>query len=419
MIDVKLYNKWRIRILYSIIIGYATFYLCRQNLSVIIPALEEEFQINNRQLGWILTNASIVYGFGKFFNGFLSDKTNPRFFLFLGLIISSICTFFSGFCGTISAIAVFCMLNNWAQSMGWPPIARMLTHWFAPKELGFKWALGATSHQIGSAITIVFCGYLVEKYSWQMAFFVPGLLAFLIAFLLYERLRGSPKSVGLPDVEQYKPHFSSDIENINNSSYDSQYSTKSLLTIVFFNKNMWYICFANMFLYIIRSGILFWAPMFLKELKNMSLIQAGWKMAGYEIFGMLGGIVAGILSDRVFNRSSGITGAIFMLCLSFVLMFFWHNSSVFYSVFALMISGFFVYGPQVLIGVSSANLTNKKAVGTANGFASIFAYIGSAIAGAPTGFIVDEMGWDFVFLFFILSSLMGSFCFIMINFGKK
>ena len=67
-------------------------------------------------------------------------------------------------------LSILWVINNWFQSMGWPPVARMLTHWFCAKELGTKWAYGATSHQVGGAITLVFTGYLVADFGWRAAF---------------------------------------------------------------------------------------------------------------------------------------------------------------------------------------------------------------------------------------------------------
>ncbi|HJK85974.1 MAG TPA: MFS transporter [Candidatus Megaira endosymbiont of Stentor roeselii] len=93
----KIYNKWRVRVLLSVILGYATFYLCRQNFSMIMPAFMEEFGYTKTELGLVLTVASIIYGIGKFVNGYFSDKSNSRYFMPLGLLCSGLTTFFLGF----------------------------------------------------------------------------------------------------------------------------------------------------------------------------------------------------------------------------------------------------------------------------------------------------------------------------------
>jgi len=154
-----------------------------------MPAFMEEFGYSKTQMGWVLTIASMVYGVGKFVNGYISDKSNARYFMVIGLLCSAIITFILGFSESIWFLGGFLIVNHWFQSMGWPPAARMLTHWFAPQELGTKWALGAASHQVGGAITLIFSGYLVANFGWRYAFFIPSIIAVIIALILFNRLR--------------------------------------------------------------------------------------------------------------------------------------------------------------------------------------------------------------------------------------
>ncbi|WP_375319552.1 MULTISPECIES: MFS transporter [unclassified Candidatus Tisiphia] len=404
----KKYNSWRIRILYSIIIGYSTFILCRQNFNIVMPALMDHFDVTKTQLGWILTTASIFYGVGKLYNGFLSDRSNARIFMVVGLVCVGIITLLSGFVSSITSLGLLWILNNWFQSMGWPPATRMLTYWYASKELGTKWSLGATSNQIGGAITMIVCGYLIDVYGWESAFIIPGIAALLISLFLFNRLRNSPNEVNLPIVEKYKE---CDITSSNES--DNLLTSRQLIKIVFCNRLMWYVCFANMFVYIVRSGIIFWAPVFLCELKNITIAQAGWQVASYDILSLVGGIVAGWMSDKIFQGRRGPVGSVFMFTLAFTIILFWQmpNEYEIFSVSILALVGFFVSGPQVLIGIATADFTNKQAVGTANGLSGLFGYLGAALAGVCVGWISDNLGWNGVFLFFSLSAFLGAILF--------
>ncbi len=404
---VKKYNSWRIRILYSIIIGYSTFYFCRQNFNIALPGLVEHFEVTKTQIGWILTSASIVYGIGKLVNGFWSDRSNSRIFMALGLALVGIITLSTAFVSNILVIGILWIISNWFQSMGWPPATRMLTHWYASKELGMKWSLGATSNQIGGAMTMIICGYLVDAYGWQAAFLVPGLVALVISLYLYNRLRNSPNDVGLPIVEEYK-----ECELPSKQDYE-RLPIYDLMKLIFYNRLMWYICFANMFVYIVRLGIIFWAPLFLYQLKNITIAEAGWQVASYEILGLVGGISAGWMSDKIFQGRRGPVGSVFMLCLSIILILFWQVPQEYkiLSVIIISLAGFFVSGPQVLIGIATADFTNKQAVGTANGLSGLFGYIGSAIAGICVGWISDNFGWDGVFIFFSLAAFLGAILF--------
>lgn len=406
----KIYNKWRVRILFSVILGYATFYLCRQNFSIIMPAFMEEFGYTKTELGMLLTVASVIYGIGKFVNGYFSDKSNSRYFMPLGLLCSGLTTFFLGFSESLMFLSLLWIINNWFQSMGWPPVARMLAHWFAPKELGTKWAYGSSSHQVGGAITLVFTSYLVADFGWRSAFFVPAIIAVIVAYILFNRLRESPKELGFPPVELYKA------QEINKEDEEKDnLTTGEIFRKVFFNINMWYVCLANMCLYIVRLGVIFWAPLFLKEFKNMAINEAGWHVAAYELAGLLGGVSAGWISDKIFHGQRGLVGMLFMLSLACTLWIFWQLPTDYVILNGLMmiLMGCFVYGPQILAGVATADFASKKAIGTANGLVGTMGYVGSGISGVCVGIISDNWGWSAVFMFFIISALLGGLFFYL------
>jgi len=400
------YRRWRNKILVSVIIGYAMFYLVRQNFTMAMPFMLEEQGYKLTDLGYVVGAFSFIYGIGKLINGYLSDRSNARYFMPIGLAISAILSLIMGFGPSLFFIGLFYAANGWFQSMGWPPVARMITHWFSSKELGTKWALGASSHQIGGAVVAIFASWLISTYSWEYAFFIPGIIALFGSFILVKHLRDRPEDVGLPSVEVYKgeKNFVED---------DSRITFKELIVRVFQNKLLWYVSFANCFLYVVRAGIFNWAPMFLRQAKGSNAMAAGYQVGAYEIAGLAGGLAAGWISDNMFKGRRGPVGTYFMLGLSLPMIYLWiapFDSQLLDTV-ALAIAGFLVYGPQVLVGVASADFASKRAVGVANGFAGTFAYIGVGISSVVIARIVSDWGWDAGFIFFVICSLIGAFFF--------
>ncbi|MCP4923015.1 MAG: MFS transporter [bacterium] len=404
----KNYRRWRIRILLSVIVGYAMFYMVRQNFTMAMPFMLEEQGYKLTDLGWVVAAFSFIYGIGKLVNGYLSDRSNARYFMPIGLAVSALLSIAMGFGPGLFLIGAFYAANGWFQSMGWPPVARMITHWFSSRELGTKWALGATSHQIGGAIIAVFAGYLITNFGWEYAFFVPGVIALFGAVFLLNRLRDRPQEVGLPPVETYKGEEPFDGE-------DARITFQELMGRILRNRLLWYVSFANCFLYVVRAGIFNWAPMFLRHSKGSDAMAAGWQIGAYEIAGLAGGLAAGWLSDKVFKGRRGPVGTYFMLGLSLPMLYLWLapvESQVLDTV-ALAVAGFLVYGPQVLVGVASADFASKRAVGVANGFAGTFAYVGVGISSIGITQIAETWGWDAGFLFFMGCSLVGAFFFAL------
>ena len=405
------FSYWRIRMLYATIIGYAAFYLIRQNLSMSLPGIGEEFEFSKYQLGWIGTVFSITYGVGKLINGYLSDRSDARYFMSVGLFLSAIISFLMGFGSSLFFFALLWGLNGCFQSMGWPACARIITHWFSPKELGSKWALWASAHQIGAVAIFGLGGFLIEHFGWRSAFIVPAFISMGFAFFLFNRLRDTPKEVGLPPVEEYK----GDVIHVS-ELYEERITFKEVITTVLLNKFVWCMAIANMCLYIPRMGIFYWAPTFLKEFKGVTLIIAGMQLVSFEVASLIGGITAGWISDKIFDGRRGPTATMFLIGLAITLFIVWKipPGHPFLDAFVLMIAGFLLNGPQVLNGVATADFASKRAVGVATGFTGICAYIGSALlSGAWFGDIVETYGWEGGFLLFILTSLIGAFFFAL------
>ena len=74
----------------------------------------------------------------------------------------------------------------------------------------------------------------------------------------------------------------------------------------------------------------------------------------------------------------------------------------------LAMAGFFIYGPQALVGIAVTNQATKKAAGTANGLVGIFGYLSTAVSGIGIGWLADNYGWDAVFELSILFGAIGA-----------
>ena len=402
------YSYWRIRILYSMIFGYAAFYLVRMNFSMALPAISLEYGYSKTELGAIITIWSVIYGVGKFVNGYFSDRSNARYFMTIGLLGAALSSFIMGFGTSLYYFGFFWAFNAWFQSMGWPPVARLLTHWYSPAELGTKWGLTNMSHQIGGAAIVLIAGYLVHHYGWQSAFIVPAIFVFGVAGFLFNRLRDTPQSIGLPSIEQHNGLSKNPLE-----IEEEHLAPRALIMRVLNNRLLWYVCMGNMFLYVVRMGVFNWAPTFLSELKGASLMSSGWQVAGFEVAGMAGGIGAGWVSDRYFSGRRGPVSVIYMALLTACLFYFWWVPAGNHMMngIAMMAVGFLVYGPQVLAGVAAADFASKKAVGMANGLTGTFGYLGSGMSGICVGWIADHYGWGGGFVFFIVASFLATFFF--------
>ena len=214
----KNFPKIRWSVLHSTFIGYTCFYFVRNNLAPAQVSIREDLLYTNSQIGSIIAYSSIAYGLGKFLNGAISDRSNPRFFLAVGLFLTAICNFLFGSFRDYNTHLFLWSLNGFFQSFGWAPCGRSLGHWFSLKERGKIFAIWNVSHNLGGGLIGVIASWSILSFGgWQYAFFVPGVLAVFGAIHVLINLRDTPQSLGLPPIEEYETAVTSgSIKNVEN-----------------------------------------------------------------------------------------------------------------------------------------------------------------------------------------------------------
>ena len=399
----RLYRYWRIRVMYAMMTGYALFYFVRKNISIAAKSITDEFGLSNTEWGLVLSAATIVYALSKFLSGILADRVSPKYMMSLGLLVSALINLFFGFGASLTFFLFFWALNNLFQGMGMPPCSRLLTSWYSPQEIGRAWGFWNASHQVGGAIIVVWAGYLVSHYGWRAAFWIPGLLCVVGSFWLFNRLTDGPEALGLPPVEVYKGEVKDEVIQAESSFWDT--FTRHILL----NQWVWVVSIANFFVYIVRIGILDWAPKYLQEARGFDIKEASFALSGFELAGIFGAYGAGWLSDKVFQGRRGPVSTYFMLLLiaAVVILFlipsghFWATAGIF------AVIGFFVYGPQLLIAVAAADFASKASASSAVGLTGLLGYLGATLCGVTTGWLVDHHGWNGAILFYGVSACIG------------
>jgi OPA family glycerol-3-phosphate transporter-like MFS transporter/OPA family sugar phosphate sensor protein UhpC-like MFS transporter len=360
-----------------------------------------------------------VYGVSKFANGFLGDRSNPRYFMAAGLLLCAMMNVLFGMSSALWLLATFWLLNNWAQGMGFPPCARNMGYWFSPRERGTTFGIWHTGHTAGAALVAVLTGYIIKHTGdWRLCFFIPAGIAVAGAGMLLWRLRDTPGSLGLPPVEIWKGEetprqLAAELhqsppptDNPGPAAPVLSYETpreESYLRVVieniFKNPFMWVISLANLLVYTLRYATLHWGPTYLQEMKGVSPLASSWLHSGNEIAGLVSALLAGIVADRVFRGRAGRVCVIAMVLMTAAVYLFWVTPAGRTWVLGLLylVMGFMVYVPQMLIAAMAMNLGTKRAAAAAVGLTGIFGYASSVISGWGVGLIVDRSGWDGAF----------------------
>jgi OPA family glycerol-3-phosphate transporter-like MFS transporter len=401
----QLYPKLRWRILESTFIGYATFYLVRNNLPVVSREMGQALHYTKGQIGDILALSVITYGLGRFIMGSLSDRSNPRYFMPLGLLLTAFCNFAFATASSYHIHLALWTLNGLAQSMGWAPCGRSLSHWYSIRERGTVFAFWNLAQNVGGGLVGIIAAYCTLLLGWRSAFYVPGILAVLCALYLVLRLRDTPQSVGLPSIEEYH----NDYPESGAGDGEKELGTRELFVhYILKNRYLWLFAGANFFAYVARYAMLDWGPTYLKEVKHASLGEGGIGTAILESSAMLSTVLVGWLSDKLGGRR----GMICLLCmipvfLAFIGILYSPDNKLWLDMALFGIIGFFVYPAVMLLGICSLDATSKKAVGTANGFISVFGSLGRMAEGKGIGTLAEKYNWDVALYAIAISTFLG------------
>ncbi len=392
------YRRLRLQVFLGIFIGYAGYYLVRKNFSMAMPDLIDQ-GYTKTQVGLAISAIAIAYGISKFVMAIVSDRSNARIFLPLGLLLSALTMIIMGVfpfaTSTVAIMFVFLFINGWVQGMGWPPSGRVMVHWFSQKERGTKMSIWNLAHNIGGFLMPLLAVAGASLLGvWQGKLYFPALVALVIAVIAYILIRDTPQSCGLPPVEEYKNDKSTEYKK----TYEKEFTTRQILfDYVLVNKMIWYIAMANAFVYLVRYGVQDWAPTYLKEVKMFTTEQTAWAYSWFELAGIPGTLLCGLLSDKIFKGRRAPAIIIYMVLVAVAVVVYWKNpaGNPMVDNIALTAIGFLIYGPVMLIGVQALDLVPKKAAGTAAGLTGLFGYlIGSVLANAIIGLVVDIDGWD-------------------------
>ena len=398
------YRRHRRSVFAGILIGYAGYYLVRNNLALAIPDILKEYpQYSKADLGWAMTALSITYGVSKFLMGSVSDRANPKYFLPIGLLLSSAIIFVSGTVKAIYAslalVIVLQAVNGWVQGMGWPPCGKLMVHWFSTRERGLVVSTWNVGHNVGGALVATFALWGFALFNdWGAKLYFNAMIAAAVAVVVFFLLRDTPQAYGLPPVEEYRNDYPPDYSADNERTFSYR---EIFLEHVLSNKYLWAIAVANAFIYFVRYGVVNWIPTYLQTAKGFTFTESSRGWALYEFAAIPGTIACGWVSDKVFKGRRAPATILFMTLTLLAVVVYWLNQHgpLWIDYAALFAIGFLIYGPIMIIGLHALDLVPKKAAGTAAGFTGFFGYVfGSAIAGSGVGWIADRFGWPGVFM---------------------
>lgn len=386
------YKSLRNRTFWGVTIAYSLYYVCRMSINVVKQPLIDEGILSAGQLGLIGSALLFVYAIGKFMNGFIADYCNIRRFMATGLFISALMNLIMGALGLFSSMipmvvvfvsfAVLWGINGWMQSMGSGPGVISLSRWFSRSKRGTYYSIFSSSPYIGEFISYNILAVVVAWLGWQAGFIVAALAGLAGALLILLFVSDTPESKGLPSIQEISGE---------ELTKEDKMATKDLQKMVLKHPGIWVIALSSAFIYITKYAVAGWGVLFLQKARGFELAEASQVIAFSAIFGVLGTVLAGWLSDRIFKGDrvkpavlSGIISTSSLILFLFVGGGFVLN--VFYvSLFSLSVGVLYC----IVAGLMAVDIVPRKATGAALGVVGISSYVAAGLQDITSGYLIQ------------------------------
>uniref|UniRef100_A0A8C1Y8I1 Glucose-6-phosphate exchanger SLC37A2 n=1 Tax=Cyprinus carpio TaxID=7962 RepID=A0A8C1Y8I1_CYPCA len=454
-------DSWyRFFILLLTFVFYTTYHLSRKPISIIKSQLHRNcsnvihpadlnitdndtwcdwapFDQNNYQnLFGVLDNCFLVaYAIGMFFSGIFGERLPLRYYLSSGMILSGIFTalFGLGFYWQIHSLWYYCLvqaLNGLVQTTGWPAVVACVGNWFGKGKRGFIMGIWNSHTSVGNILGSLIAGVYVSS-AWGLSFIVPGIIIAAAGVICFLFLGNLPLYVR----QEQKGNKNKDCRCLpllrNSSSNEEIFSANTSTAVETVEDHTEAISFCGalripgvvefslclLFAKLVSYTFLYWLPLYIANVAHFDPKKAGDLSTLFDVGGIVGGILAGLISDYSGGRATTCCAmliiaapmvnkqSLFFVCIS--------SSALFGPAGMLLWCGALVNGPYALITTAvSADLGtheclrgNSRALSTVtaiiDGTGSIGAAVGPLLAG-----LISPTGWNNVFYMLIAADVL-------------
>lgn len=387
-------------------IAYAVLRATRQSFANIKLYMEDDYHCTNSFLGSLDTTFMIVYAAGQYLSGYIGERFDAVAVFSLGLVLTGVSVLLFG---SLHSWGVRCDNHNWeilffyflwifnglAQSLAFPTSVKVMGNWFDKGNTGFVFGLWSANSSIGNVIGTAIVNYVGDQ-SWgsiTWMFYFPSFVLFIVAVFLFAFVTEAPK------LEQRGRHTSlqsqKKIEEAEEKSPISYGEAFRITKVIIYS--LAYACFKS-----VNYTMFFWLPLMLKQKSSLNFSNGSSNRISmlYNLGGVLGGWICGIVADRLGKLAPpttilGFFSIIPIFALSLPDM---SETQICILIFA---AGVLLGGPSNLIssaiiadiGRSKKLSGNKESISMVAGIINGTASAGAALTQGFIGYFSDYFGW--------------------------
>ena len=393
---------------------YTTFYMCRYNLPIANKAISDELGFSKGDMGWIISTNMWAYAVGQIVNGLLADKLGGKRTMLIGAagtVVMNLLFGVASFWGLLGFFIAIRGIDGYLQSFGSPGFIKINVSWFNKRErgqfagiYGFMINLGRfIINQIGPALmagSAVFGMIHMPQVHWRWLFWVPSIVAAIVALTLYFTVKDTPEQAGyhVDDLKEAEPER--EPASARAPAPEREPGILDVLVKIGTNPVIWVVGMAYSCTGTVRHSLDHWYIRYFQEWHGVQINDWVIVWLGFLIpfMASAGSLTAGIVSDKLFkgSRAPVAAGIYFIetVIILFAAQFAGLGKEI--AVIFVVLMAFTVNSTHSIMGVAAAmDIGGKKMAGFAAGLINSFQYLGGALAGVVLGKLLDGTGVPF------------------------
>ncbi|WP_409300242.1 MFS transporter [Pseudomonas sp. KCJK8993] len=379
-------KRWRVQIFAITWIAYAAFYFTRKAFSVAKLGIADDpgFTLDKMAMANLDAIYLAAYAVGQFTWGMFADRFGPRVVVLGGLLISAVAALVMGSFATLPVFATCMLVQGLAQSTGWSGLCKNIGSFFPAEQRGRVLGLWSSCYAFGGLVASPFAGWWAYTLvgTWHAAFISSAVVVGLTALLFFIFQRNTPQDVGLPAVEE---------PAAREPATGCRLGVWAPLRAILRNRPVLVLGLAYFLLKPARYAILLWGPVIVYEqMPSVGKVGAAIVPTAFELAGLLGPIMIGLASDKLFSARRMPACVLSLLALTLSLGLFMgalHSGSVALVVALLFVMGLTLYGPDSMIsGAAAIDFGAAGAGATAAGFVNGCGSVGAILGGLLPGY---------------------------------
>jgi OPA family glycerol-3-phosphate transporter-like MFS transporter len=396
--DTVAFTRWQWLIGSALLLGYAGYYVCRSNLSVVVPLLTGDAAsgLTRDDLGLITSAGIVAYALGKTITGVAADFLGGRVLFLGGLFLSVLATVAFASSAEVPALLLIWTFNRFVQSAGWGGLTKTAAHWYSAERYGTVMSVLSLSYLFGDASGRYVLGVLLSGgLGWRAVFLVSAVLLATIGLFGLVTLRDSPRQLGFPEPAVRAGNLFG-----GHGTASRPANLPDLLHPYLRSLSFWLVCGIAFGMTLIREAFNTWIPSYLVDAHQLAPGTAAEYSAVFPLIGGVSALAVGALTDRLKSHRAGVMVPAMACCtLSLgLLVVGTTRHDLWLSLFGIGAIAFSLLGPYTLLaGAIALDLGGRKGSATAAGLIDTAGYAGGTLSGVAIGRLVETRGWAAAF----------------------